>query len=328
MKYEIEMLDVGNADAILLRYFDEEDLEYVILIDAGRQEHGSKVVDHIMRYTEQQYIDLAICTHPDDDHIGGFFEVLDKIEIKEFWIHDPNLYRDKVRELRGLVEDQDDLEKGLKLVLETLDDSLSLIDIIDQKVKIRREPLTGLTFPNVPITVTGPTADYYLDRLGGFRQIGLLLEGDLTIEKARKAESLLTKFFAEGSGLGSGKDSSKENNSSAIILFHPGEKRYLFTSDADINGLNAACGTYDLEELDWMQIPHHGSIKNINSRLIEHFRPKVAYISAAGNQNKPHKSVVDAFKSAGAIVYSTINGPILRRYKMPLRPNYSRATPL
>lgn len=90
MPFEIEMLAVGVADAIILRYIDPSDQEFVILIDAGNKKDGKKVVDQIKRWNRNKYIDLAICTHPDSDHIGGFFYVVDNIDIKEFWIHDPS----------------------------------------------------------------------------------------------------------------------------------------------------------------------------------------------------------------------------------------------
>ena len=88
-KFEIDMLNVGAADAILIRCFNEQNYEYIILVDAGNKKDGEQITNHIKKYYQQQYIDLAICTHPDNDHIGGFEYVLDNIEIKEFWIHDP-----------------------------------------------------------------------------------------------------------------------------------------------------------------------------------------------------------------------------------------------
>jgi beta-lactamase superfamily II metal-dependent hydrolase len=54
-----------------------------------------------------------------------------------------------------------------------------------------------------------------------------------------------------------------------------------------------------------MQIPHHGSRRNINERLIDYFKPTIACVSAAGNNKHPRKKVVNAFKSVGTKVYST-----------------------
>ena len=34
-KYEIDMLGVGAADAFLIRFYDENETQYVVLVDAG-----------------------------------------------------------------------------------------------------------------------------------------------------------------------------------------------------------------------------------------------------------------------------------------------------
>ena len=54
-----------------------------------------------------------------------------------------------------------------------------------------------------------------------------------------------------------------------------------------------------------MQIPHHGSRRNVNEELIGYFHPGSACVSAVGNNNHPRKKVVNAFKDAGTRVYST-----------------------
>ena len=52
-------------------------------------------MNHINKYYKQKYIDLAICTHCDSDHYGGFKELIEEhkkqksFSIRKFWIHDP-----------------------------------------------------------------------------------------------------------------------------------------------------------------------------------------------------------------------------------------------
>lgn len=38
MPFEIDMLNVGNADAIILRYFDKNDHKFIVVMDAGKIE--------------------------------------------------------------------------------------------------------------------------------------------------------------------------------------------------------------------------------------------------------------------------------------------------
>jgi len=79
--YEIDFLPVGDegqsGDAIAARFTraDTGALAHVI-VDAGFQDDGAALVDHVQRYYETSDIDLAILTHPDGDHIGGMGEVI------------------------------------------------------------------------------------------------------------------------------------------------------------------------------------------------------------------------------------------------------------
>jgi len=62
MPFEIEMLSVGAADSMLLRHFNDNEEDIVILIDAGNSKDGPKIVNQINKWTNKKYIDLAICT--------------------------------------------------------------------------------------------------------------------------------------------------------------------------------------------------------------------------------------------------------------------------
>ena len=75
---EIHIIDVGNADAILI--INSED---ALLIDAGENNDGDDVVNYI-RSQGVDSLDYAIATHPDSDHIGGMDVVIDEIDIEKF----------------------------------------------------------------------------------------------------------------------------------------------------------------------------------------------------------------------------------------------------
>lgn len=72
---QVHFLDVGNADAALVRTGDHQ-----MLIDAGEPTDGAAVVD----YLKQQGVgalDYVVATHPDADHIGGLPEVLEAFPV-------------------------------------------------------------------------------------------------------------------------------------------------------------------------------------------------------------------------------------------------------
>lgn len=66
----IHVLDVGKADAILIRCEG-----HAALIDAGTYLNGETVVDYMAR-SNFPPLDYAIASHPDKDHIGGMGQVL------------------------------------------------------------------------------------------------------------------------------------------------------------------------------------------------------------------------------------------------------------
>ena len=66
----IHFIDVGQGDAILL----ETPNRYQVLIDAGRGLSVLNALDELLP-TNDRDIDIAILTHPDSDHIGGFVPI-------------------------------------------------------------------------------------------------------------------------------------------------------------------------------------------------------------------------------------------------------------
>lgn len=330
MPFEIEMLSVGAADSMIIRYFNQQGEEIVILIDAGNRKDGPKIVRHINKWTNQKYIDLAICTHPDADHIGGFFHVVEHVKITEFWIHDPSKHKTAVRQMQQKINLSETLKKGFKNVLENLDHSFSLLSLIDSKgIRRDREPFAGLQYELAPLLVVGPSVSYYESLLCRFRDVNILFEEENDLEKSLQGGQLLSESLTTKQVLDMDNDRSKENNSSAIILFKPNSRKYLFTSDAGPDGLQKAHDKYDLSNLDWLDVPHHGSRYNLSTSLIKTFNPKRAYISCDGSTHYPNTAVVEELKNIDCTVFSTgRSGNILHKKNLPLRLGYSKSTPL
>lgn len=72
---QIHFFDVGQADSILLISNGE-----TMLIDAGNNEDGDLIVNHINRLGIKK-IDYVIGTHPHEDHIGGLDDVILNFDI-------------------------------------------------------------------------------------------------------------------------------------------------------------------------------------------------------------------------------------------------------
>jgi beta-lactamase superfamily II metal-dependent hydrolase len=319
MKYEFEMLSINCADAIILRFLTETNLEYVVLIDSGYKKDGKKIMEQINQYTTQKYIDLAICSHPDSDHIGGFFNIVGNMEIKEFWIHDPSKHVDMADVKRTISKGK--LTKSLKCITESLDSSENLLQLIDTYEIPRAEPFAGKKHHVLPIEIVGPTEDYYEELLMKFRDINHLFDQEDYLEKAHSVD-ILTEALSDT--LDAQDDLSNENSSSVITLMTIDSNKYLFTADATPDAQRRACEYADLSNLIFLDVPHHGSKYNLTSDLITHYSPNVAYISADGSRKYPSRAVVNALKKIGARVYCTATaGNIHRPGTMGQRPGYT-----
>lgn len=77
---EFHFLDVSHGDSIIIKY----PYGSVVLIDAGKEEYGNKVVEQLKRMGINK-IDYIVASHYDMDHIGGMTEVLDNFKVDNFY---------------------------------------------------------------------------------------------------------------------------------------------------------------------------------------------------------------------------------------------------
>ena len=73
---EVYYFDVGQADSILIRENDNN-----ILIDAGNNEDGEKLVNYLKKDLNIEKFNMVVGTHPHEDHIGGLDNVIDSFDI-------------------------------------------------------------------------------------------------------------------------------------------------------------------------------------------------------------------------------------------------------
>src|SRR3954465_15206427 len=89
--WEIDYLPVGkggrHGDAIAMRFTQPSGALVPVIIDAGFEENGEALVEHVRRYYKTNAIALAIVTHPDGDHIGGMGVVIRELDGANLCIH-------------------------------------------------------------------------------------------------------------------------------------------------------------------------------------------------------------------------------------------------
>jgi len=335
MELEIDFLPVGektqSGDAIVMRFGNlsgTRDDYSVVVIDAGFQETGDQVVDHIKDVYKTDRIDLLISTHPDSDHAGGIPTVLEKLKVGKIWMHKPWEHTDNIAKLfkKSSITD----EQVEKQIIKSLTTVKSIEDIAEKMGIEIEEPFTGKVDQTGKIIVLGPDEDFYKNELiPNFRctpepeepLMEKLIKGIGGIGEAIK-EFIDETWDIET--LDEKGTTSAENNSSAIILLNLDGKHILFTADVGQPAIERVIKAlddinYDYSQLKVVQVPHHGSYRNVNPYILNKIiGPKlgendqelvkitaIASISKESDEKHPSKIVTNAFRRRGGLVYIT-----------------------
>ncbi|MCL2455994.1 MAG: MBL fold metallo-hydrolase [Defluviitaleaceae bacterium] len=83
---EVQVFGIGRADAILITTEN-----HTVLIDTGERSDGQPIANHLLS-REINEVDYLIITHFDNDHVGGAYVVLGRLDVKNVII--PNYVRE------------------------------------------------------------------------------------------------------------------------------------------------------------------------------------------------------------------------------------------
>jgi beta-lactamase superfamily II metal-dependent hydrolase len=328
--YEVDFLPVGKkqgdkcGDAIAFRFRATEADSWVqVVVDAGFKADGEALVAHVNRYYEPGRLDLAILTHPDEDHINGMGEVLRGLSVERLWLQRIGAHGGASLKAAAAVEE--------------------LIKIAQEQGTAVYEVFAGEQAFDGALTILGPDEPYY-DQLVK-EQVG----GVSLVEAARKAAVAAGRSIWDriAGALGEEtpfpeKEVTPRNNSSTITLLQLDGNRLLLTGDAGVPALSRA---WDLAEakgvagnLDFIQVPHHGARRNASSAFLDRIigppgqaiQSRAAYVSASPGCAHEHPSgrVINAYERRGCAVVATAGQTICSMSGVPLRNGWVTATPL
>jgi beta-lactamase superfamily II metal-dependent hydrolase len=334
---EVDMLSMGNADALLVTHWSNTDAVRV-LIDGGNAGDSEKVLAklHELRVGHLHHV---VCTHPHNDHAAGLIGVLNHkaVTIGQFWMHLPWAHINYGELTASL--NRAGQSKVAAIVRASLDTAQQLYHAAVARKIPMAEPFDKSTVG--PLYVCGPTVEFYRTLLLDFGDFEKLQAFDTAL--AAHERTMMMEAFASGltiGGKGLSEDEGElgseptepENDSSVIMTAVQDGARFLFTADAGVPALQSALSRYDLSNLNWMQIPHHGSRRNLTEELVKYFKPKYAFVSADGSKQHPRRKVGTAFTAAGTKVYGT-HYPTPRSLRhhigvVPERTGYEAATEL
>lgn len=302
-EYKLHFLSVGDADCMVISYRSSDLTERKIaVIDAGNVSESQKIKDFLWDNYRTRKIDLAVCTHPDKDHKGGFFGLMEdrQMTIVDFWYKDPCsvLYLNDFD--KGTTKDEA-IKICHSIFNHPTDNSKNLIDLANRKCTGTVKSVgDGDCHTDIPITVMGPSEDYYrevaIDMLNDFKEI----EDEADFEDYD--ETALPNDDDAKSVIDEDDDTSATNRSSLILLFNPG-RRFLLLGDATCASIKEAMKHHDLTKCT-IKVPHHGSKHNLTTEIIDELDIVQSVISAKGSKKHPSSAIVHWLSKYGN-VYST-----------------------
>lgn len=345
MAHEIDFLPVGDGsksgDAIALRYgnLDNANEQKVVVIDGGYADDGEALVELIRGSYRTDHVDVVVSTHPDQDHVKGLEVVVEQLHVGQLWMHQPwkhssTLSLSRSMKFGGLTES----------VRKSLQEASDLEEIATRRGVPIIEPFTGVGTPDNSFFVIGPDRSYYEELIA---EVPLATAQQSALSKvlaraAELAQNLVPETLQIETLTDSG-ETSPRNNTSVISVLQVDGMISIFTGDAGIPALEHAMDTIEATGYvpgmaRFVQIPHHGSRRNVGPTILNRILGSkgtsdargAAYVSAAesGAPKHPAKKVTNAFRRRGYAPYATTGRALLHTIGAPTRAGYSTSEPL
>ena len=357
MKCEVEFMPVGEGtragDAIVIRYGEEDNFDLMV-VDGGTLDAGEAMIAHIQKhFGAGAVIEHMVLTHGDADHASGLREVLKVIPVRNLWLHVPWVHAQETIHLF--------LDKNMS-VNQLREKLVESCDIVVELVNLAQEKGTNIHFPFQgekigPFTVMSPSRYAYnhllpqfpktpepdKDALTGLNMwLGKGQPPSLFAKLMEKAQSWVTETWG-GERLKDGGQTSAKNESSVVLYADLDSRKYLLTGDAGVNALSWAANHaiengLPLKQFSFVQIPHHGSRRNVGptilNRLIGEPIPEgadttfSAFVSCpTKDDTHPRKIVKNAFIRRGGRVLATEGTGKCYPGGFANKTGYSAATP-
>ena len=324
MAFEIDFLPVGDGqssgDAIAFRYgnFDGPPSEqHVFVVDGGTKDSGKALVEHIRNFYRTNQVEGVISSHADLDHASGLTVILENLECAQLVMHRPWTHAPYISDLFKFNHSP----TGLSEKLEKAVSAAHELECICEKKGIPIvEPFAGAATKDGAVLVLGPTKEFYQQLLPHFRETPVAkvpsFIAQFASSMAEKITTVAEKMHIET--LNDSGVTSAENNSSTILLLTLDGVKILLTGDAGIPALTAAADYAEsrfitLNDLYLIQVPHHGSRRNVGPAILNRLRATNAIVSVGPDcaPKHPARKVTNAFIRRGAKVTVTAGKTIL-----------------
>lgn len=312
MEYVIDFIYVGDGDAIIVWARNPTVIDYVIFIDGGNAGNGQKIVDHYYENIKPHLMTSRsigfINSHPHNDHINGLIEVVELLgsEMNFAIYNDPVEFiseelREQIKKSYLAKEDED-----ITHLYESFQKVLRLNELCEENNLNKFSAFRETNILGDDIKILSPSKEYYQEKVQQFTNIEFLKQVDFSLKPPTVFDDEITspcKIVDEIN------DASPENLSSTVLqLIDNSGKKYILTADAGVESFDDMDKNgFDNENINLVQLPHHGSRRNISSAWLQRFKPIMFIASASGNVKHPRRAVVNCIKRnlLQTSVYST-----------------------
>ena len=304
---KIKLLQARHGDAIHLRVKEKRNKYRNILIDGGPQdtwiqkglknkmESGplKQLVDQIR--DRQEFIDLLILTHIDDDHIGGVLKWFDHVKqdeqdvlakdlVKKVWYNSGRLISEHFQQPENednnlVIHSDDSFDTSVKQGV-SFEKYIEEHQIWDRRLIKSGDiiELFGLKF-----TILSPTEDKLKKLLSKWEKEAPILD---TSGKTDYDDSLLKLIETDKFK----SDDSVPNGSSIAFMVENEDRKILFFGDAHPQPIidTLKKGGYTAKNplyADFVKVSHHGSKKNTNNNLLDLIQSDNFLISTNGDEH-------------------------------------------
>lgn len=344
MEVEINMINVEDGDAIIIMLTKGNE-KALILIDGGYERfyknRFKKRLDQVLTGFKNS-IDLVIGTHYDNDHLEGFNCLIQDYhdKIQKIWLHKAKKpLNSQITEMKSAIKlllekNTENLNKKVKnsngyTLSQITENYQFLIKVLENIKKFNMEEKVEEVYAGCKLKgfenfeVISPTESYYNANLQSlssnklFNEIrqnnldrGILLESFKEYSQNQKIKHQI-KLSNPCNNL---ETSSISNNVTAtnmisiVTLLSIDEQKYLFTGDAGIETFEQNIPNWKkrIDNIFWLDVPHHGSKNNISKNMLDVFSPQCVFISGNNGTNRPH-SLLKSCLSLRNIPYEITN---------------------
>lgn len=288
-KTEFVVLPAFHGDCILIKTFDLDHNEFIILVDGGTAQTFKYSLKAELK--EITHINLLVLTHIDSDHIAGLIalfknSLVDKIQIDEIWINNPDLVEINNGKLIS-VRQGDNLKN---LILEKKPKTkLTQVSILDEVIS-----RSGIEF-----TILSPTNEIINELYTRWETLRVLEtqqnKSNISSVQNSNIQSLedLNKipFFPD-------KSISEDifNASSIAFLLKCSDVSILLLADSRPEIIAQSLERIGINEsnplsVDYVKVSHHGSLNNTSQELMRLIKSSNYLISTnGGTANHQHPS--------------------------------------